>query len=661
MKGKFVLVDFLIVFLSTSIFGFALKTYTVRKELFDVQFYTYFTENSSPFIIWALAFGFFGVAILTLSSLLFNSMFYDPTKRFLILLLIFFLYPVTGVISGFFLWLIIFQFLIFTYRNKMLECNCLELFKSFKKNYLYSFLFVNYFTLIPVFYLFYIGSLQTITSLVAGIFCSSALLIPFVFFPNITKWYLLILYPFLLLSSLITLFYALVFNGAISQSEFFVILETNTNETKEFFDHFLNFKVLSVLIFYLIGSIILFLRVKKPQNKSFRHALFLSIVLLFFSFFNDSYQFNSLYAHSIKLIQYNKQFEEFKKNIAIRKQNKDSFSAISSKLSNEKQTYVMVIGESTSRNHLSLYGYSRKTNLKLESIQNELYIFSDVISSACHTLASLNQILTFGNLENMENFTKKGSIVEYMNDAGFETYWISNQQFMGKWETMTSVTAKMCNHNYFLNDPSVTSEDSYDEKIIPVFQSVLQDKPKKKFIIIHLLGTHASYINRYPTKFSVFKDFKGIESQLQLTESKKTIINHYDNAVLYNDYIVFTFIEQLKKQKDISCLFYFSDHGEEVYDSIDFAGHAMANFTNNMYEIPFIGWFSPKYLDTNKYLTQAKPIVEKRKYQLDDVIHTFIDATFLNSDEFVAQKSVINPNFVEENRIIGESGKPYKP
>ena len=51
-------------------------------------------------------------------------------------------------------------------------------------------------------------------------------------------------------------------------------------------------------------------------------------------------------------------------------------------------------------------------------------------------------------------------------------------------------------------------------------------------------------------------------------------INAYDNGTLYNDYIIRTCIEMVRKQDGMSAMLYFSDHGEEVYDCLKNAGRS---------------------------------------------------------------------------------------
>ncbi len=52
-------------------------------------------------------------------------------------------------------------------------------------------------------------------------------------------------------------------------------------------------------------------------------------------------------------------------------------------------TVVWIIGESTNRSNMSLYGYGRRTTPMLDALRNQLVVFQDVISSEPATMSSL--------------------------------------------------------------------------------------------------------------------------------------------------------------------------------------------------------------------------------------------------------------------------------
>ena len=63
-------------------------------------------------------------------------------------------------------------------------------------------------------------------------------------------------------------------------------------------------------------------------------------------------------------------------------------------------TLVLVIGESTNRDHMSLYGYPRSTTPKLDAMRQELSVFKQVVAPRPYTIEVLQQALTLADQEN---------------------------------------------------------------------------------------------------------------------------------------------------------------------------------------------------------------------------------------------------------------------
>ncbi|MEX2349853.1 MAG: sulfatase-like hydrolase/transferase, partial [Flavobacteriaceae bacterium] len=317
------------------------------------------------------------------------------------------------------------------------------------------------------------------------------------------------------------------------------------------------------------------------------------------------------------------------------------------KASDSSQTYVVIIGESTSSRNMGLYGYYRNTTPLLSSLDSrETIVFKDVISPHTHTIPSLNKALSLANYENPDDIYK-GSIVQLANAAGFATYWISNQQPIGIHETLLTAMSKATKKQIFTN--ALTNKQlEYDEALFPHIQNVLKNEEQKKVIFIHLTGTHIPYKFTYPKGFQHFTD----TPKTRFPSDRSTEhINHYDNSILYNDFVVHTIIEEVKKTNSNSYVLYFSDHGDEVFQDLDFVGHNEYHASKPMHEIPFVLWTSEKY---KKFSSSYKSLknYSSRKYMLDDFIHSFSDLSQIKFDQWQPQRSIFNPGFKDRTRII---------
>jgi heptose-I-phosphate ethanolaminephosphotransferase len=309
----------------------------------------------------------------------------------------------------------------------------------------------------------------------------------------------------------------------------------------------------------------------------------------------------------------------------------------------EKATYVVVIGESTTRRHLQLYGYDRETNPFLSQIKDQLTVFDSVISPHVHTITALDKIMTLQSFENPK-VASNVSVVQLANQAGFKTYWLSNQRAVGVFESIPTIIGSAATERYFLNG-NAYNDMSFDEVLLPKYQEILNDASTQKIVFVHLMGTHVGYDKRYPSSFEYFKEPLKTKSAIA-----SQFINQYDNAVRYNDWVIKQLIESLREQSGEKFLLYFSDHGDDVYDVHDRIGHNEYNATRPMYEVPFILW-QPK--DGSHFADTFN--IKSRRYSLEDFEHTFAGLTKLTFDGWDSKKNIFSDRFTIKNRTIQDT------
>ena len=128
-----------------------------------------------------------------------------------------------------------------------------------------------------------------------------------------------------------------------------------------------------------------------------------------------------------------------------------------------------------------------------------------------------------------------------------------------------------------------------------------------------------------------------------LTDSEKQVIAEYDNAVLYNDFIIDEIIKRFEDKNAI--IIYISDHGQSVYDVENFMGHMDGIIDTSLIEIPMLIWTSKKfqaeYPDINKRISESV----NRPYMTDDIIHTMLDITGIETEDYEPSRSIINASF----------------
>lgn len=426
------------------------------------------------------------------------------------------------------------------------------------------------------------------------------------------------------------------FNSIINNTNIQILFETNFNESIEFLATYLNMKSVIVVIVLLFIFIKFFKLKVEIQSKKIIWIISVFTLVQLFEI-KDSIK-NTPIGRTVLAIHSSLENSKIYKELANSIVNSVEITKNNSRIEN----IIMIIGESTTRNHMEIYGYKLNTTPNLKKLEEEgnLYKFTDTISSHVNTVGSLQKVLTFYNSDSNNEWYTYNNIVDVMSKADYKTYWFSNQESFSLGGNIATAIGNRCDFIEFnrRRDANDDFKNSFDGEIIE--KSLNKIGGDKNFIVYHLMGTHSSYKNRYPKEFSKFdeKDYK-----LPIKEKDKKEISEYDNAILYNDYVVNKIINLYKDRESV--VIYFSDHAEEMFDFRDYRGHAEDKASRYMMEIPFLIYLS----DTtkNKYPELGDKIKSSlnRPYMTDDIIHTILDIVGIKTKEFDETRSVINDKF----------------
>jgi heptose-I-phosphate ethanolaminephosphotransferase len=451
------------------------------------------------------------------------------------------------------------------------------------------------------------------------------------------------------LTMLFETLYYLLFKVFISPSTLYLLFDTNTNESVEFIQSYIGgFEIFSTVALLAV-SLFYFKRLKN-QYASFgvvSGALSLKIILLIgitlgYLKWSTHIIYNFPYLSIKSFIEYSR---VSKKLDAYTLDQHGLFEDASSSLGQQNEgVYVLILGESTARSHMGLYGYERQTTPRLNSISNSLWTFNDVISPNTHTIESVTKMLTLGNYENLD-LTSKGSIIQLANAAGFKTIWLSNQRPVGVHESLVTKIARSAAEVSFMTTMHGRHNRILDQVLLLELDSILNTPSNQpKFIIVHLSGTHMLYENRYPEDEQVFWGTPNIAYE---SEDNFRTVNHYDNAVLYTDFIIYNIIQKIKGLNTKSTVLYLSDHGEELFQDADFSGHNEDVATKSMYDIPFFLWQSEIYKKDKSLTFHAD-----RKYMADDFFHTMAEVLQISSTKVDTTRSIFSKFFKVRQRLV---------
>ncbi|MDZ7887970.1 MAG: phosphoethanolamine transferase CptA [Pseudomonas sp.] len=473
--------------------------------------------------------------------------------------------------------------------------------------------------------------------------------------------------------SLVGLGYFCIYGQQFSQSVIFIMFESNMAESSEYFAQYFAWWMVPVYLLYTLGAWLLWKRVRPlafSRNQALLLSLALFVALLAYPLGKQVYKhgnwpvalekFEARVEPAVPwqlVVGYRKYLEQLgdmqllldgNAKVAPLQQLQDAQAG-------QPSTLVLVIGESTNRQRMSLYGYPRATTPKLDKLREQLAVFDNVVTPRPYTIEALQQVLTFADEQNPDAYLTTPSIMNMMKQAGYKTYWITNQQTMTKRNTMLTTFSKQADEQVYLNNNLNQNARQYDGDVLKPFGKILADSAPRKFVIIHLLGTHMSYKYRYPAEYDQFTDRKGVPDWV--TDDQLPTYNSYDNAVLYNDFVVSSLIEQFSASKPNGFLLYLADHGEAVFDSPkgNVLGRNEGKPTAPMYTIPFMLWTSEQWRSHSPASYQAEL---SRPYSSSNLIHTWADLAGLQAAELDPSKSLVSANFKERPLMIGD---PYQP
>lgn len=506
---------------------------------------------------------------------------------------------------------------------------------------------------------------------------SSLWLIPIFLFPSKTRIIAAVIGIVLWAASLATLCYFVIYGQEFSQSVLFIMFESNANEASEYLSQYFSLKIVLTAVAYTAVAIFLWSRLKPVYIPHLSRWL-VSFALLYGLILNpivagsvvgDKPLEKTLNGMASRMepaapwqfitgyYQYRQQLTSLNKLLSANNA-LPPLANLKDSSGDAPRTLVLVIGESTQRGRMSLYGYPRETTPELDALHKSdknLTVFNDVVTSRPYTIEILQQALTFANEKNPDLYLTKPSLMNMMKQAGYKTFWITNQQTMTERNTMLTVFSKQTDKQFYMNQQRTQSAREYDTNVLDPFKEVMADPAPKKLIIVHLLGTHIKYEYRYPEKWGKF-DGKTDNMPAGLSQEQQDEYNAYDNANLYNDHVVASLINEYKATDPNGFLLYFSDHGEEVYDTPphNIQGRNELAPTRHMYTVPFMLWTSDKWQAAHpRDFSQDV----NRKYSSSELIHTWSDLAGLSYDGYDATRSITSPQFTPMTRWIGN---PYK-
>ncbi len=237
---------------------------------------------------------------------------------------------------------------------------------------------------------------------------------------------------------------------------------------------------------------------------------------------------------------------------------------------------VVVMGESLTPAHMSLFGYKRETTPQLETLRADTgFVFREGIAAGVSTKVSLPMFFNVtrepGNLSHI--FRQEGNLIKMAKAQGFLTHYYSTQ---------TANLSTFSGIEYA--DDSLTEENfgralkiRHDEALLDIMQHI--DLGRPNFIVLHQRNSHSPYDSGYPPEYDHYHSSA-------TSDTIQHRVDTYDNSVRFTDHLLHRLIADLRSRSRLPVYVLFtSDHGEMLGEQGQF-GHA--KLTAEVARVPFI-------------------------------------------------------------------------
>ncbi|MBO6304386.1 MAG: sulfatase-like hydrolase/transferase [Selenomonadaceae bacterium] len=387
-------------------------------------------------------------------------------------------------------------------------------------------------------------------------------------------------------------YYSMVYHS-LSPASLMALYLTNWKESINFLQSTFGYFWLAVIFAAACLTLFIFYKIhenfirsiakeekSRAQNFSLA-AVFVSVTLVVFCHYIPQTSIAELYKdvtdYVAKTAEYEKFYDERLNSLDIDK------NAALPAIMEKPHTVIMVIGESASRSYMKAFNpkleYDNTPWMNRMKSEGEIYLYENTYASWTQTVPSLQRALTEESQYNGKDFLKSCSVMDVAKKAGYETWWISNQGRYGEYDSIVTLIAKCADHSYW-SDDSYLFSDKYDMVLLDELKKV--DPKKNNFVVLHIMGSHIYYNNRYPSEFEKWQTADGAGMAEALPS--------YANSILYTDYFLEQVFNYAKQNLNLAAMIYFSDHGENLLIS-----HNPDVFSFDMVRVPMMIYLSRDY------------------------------------------------------------------
>lgn len=359
--------------------------------------------------------------------------------------------------------------------------------------------------------------------------------------------------------------------GNIDYQVLISIIATNVGEASEFLQQVPIKIYLKAVLVPVLALLAYFISKKiaiNPWNK--KVLVFISVGVLTIYTKPTDFFYNFFYVYK----ETNSNLDELKKYV-----NSSSWTNVVSEKG--EKDYVIILGESARKDYFHLYGYPIKNTPFLDTVSG-ITVVDGFTSGGVYTIGSLTNMLTDGEkLAWKPRYDR--NLIDLANSADIKTYWLSNQGYIGVFDTPVTAIANRAQENFFLCNQKKASKNNSDFSLLPVFQEKLNNHVKgKRLFVLHTIGSHPDVCRRV---LDLKDSFKSRDYYFEY-------IACYISSIKKADLFISNVYDVLSRHKVSTgrefSIIYVSDHGQihsELGGRLKLHNNAISKFH---YNIPLV-------------------------------------------------------------------------
>jgi lipid A ethanolaminephosphotransferase len=298
-----------------------------------------------------------------------------------------------------------------------------------------------------------------------------------------------------------------------------------------------------------------------------------------------------------------------------------------------KSLTVLVVGESARAENFGILGYARDTTPQLKNEQG-LVAFTDVHSCGTETAVSVPCMFSdMGRKDYVANKARnQEGLLDVLQRAGLNVLWKDNQ----------SGCKGTCDRVHFedvsnLKDPLLcANSECRDEILLQGLDNFIANLQQDTVLVLHQMGSHGpEYFKRYPKAYEHFTPV--CESNALNNCSRDSIVNGYDNTIVYTDHVLASLIDILRShqgQVDTAML-YLSDHGESLGEyNLFLHGTPYMVAPEQQKHVAMLAWFSDSYQRAFAVDSQCLQRERQQPFSQDNLFHSMLGLLRVSSHAY---------------------------